>query len=150
MNELNGYDIEDLAVGTTATFAKTITETDIILFAGASGDNNAVHINEEFAQSTSFGGRIAHGFLTLSLIPLLSSEAVSVTGMKAKINYGCNKVRFPSPVNVGARLRDTVELTEVNVKSSGIQVVMTHTIEIEGEERPACIAEAVTIMIPED
>ena len=69
--------------------------------------------------------------------------------MKAKINYGCNKVRFPSPVNVGARLRDTVELTEVNVKSSGIQVVMTHTIEIEGEERPACIAEAVTIMIPE-
>jgi 3-hydroxybutyryl-CoA dehydratase len=68
MNELAGYDIEDLEVGQTATFAKTITEADIVLFAGASGDNNAVHINEEFAQTTQFKGRIAHGMLTASVI----------------------------------------------------------------------------------
>ena len=73
MNNLNGYDIEDLAVGMTAIFAKTITEADIVLFAAASGDNNAVHINEQFAKSTSFGGRIAHGFLTASVI----SDAVA-------------------------------------------------------------------------
>src|SRR6185436_6511652 len=68
MNVLNGHDIEDLSVGMVATFAKTITEADIVLFAGASGDNNAVHINEEFAQSTRFKGRIAHGMLTASVI----------------------------------------------------------------------------------
>ena len=128
----------------------TVDQQRINAFADATGDHQWIHVDVDRAAAGPFGAPIAHGFLTLSLIPLLSSEAVSVTGMKAKINYGCNKVRFPSPVRVGSRLRDTVELTEVNVKSSGIQVVMTHTIEIEGEERPACIAEAVTIMIPED
>ena len=68
MNALNGYDVEDLSVGMTASFAKTITEADIVLFAGASGDNNAVHINEEFAATTSFKGRIAHGMLSASVI----------------------------------------------------------------------------------
>ena len=68
MNEVKGYDIEYLTVGMTASFAKTITEADIILFAGASGDNNAVHVNDEFAKSTPFGGRIAHGMLTASVI----------------------------------------------------------------------------------
>jgi 3-hydroxybutyryl-CoA dehydratase len=68
MNALNGYDVEDLSVGMTASFAKTITEADIVLFAGASGDNNAVHINEEFAATTPFKGRIAHGMLSASVI----------------------------------------------------------------------------------
>ena len=68
MNDLNGYDVEDLREGMSASFSKTITEADIVLFAGVSGDNNAVHTNEEFAASTAFGGRIAHGFLTASVI----------------------------------------------------------------------------------
>ena len=68
MNALNGYDYEDLEVGMTASFAKTISEADIVLFAGASGDNNAIHINEEFARTTTFKGRIAHGMLTASVI----------------------------------------------------------------------------------
>ncbi|HNB44122.1 MAG TPA: MaoC/PaaZ C-terminal domain-containing protein, partial [Burkholderiaceae bacterium] len=68
MNEMNGHDIEDLRPGLSATFSKTITEADIVLFAGVSGDNNAVHVNEEFAATTPFGGRIAHGFLTASVI----------------------------------------------------------------------------------
>ena len=68
MNEMNGYDVEDLHVGMRATFSKTITEADIVLFAGVSGDNNALHVNEEFAATTRFGGRIAHGFLTASVI----------------------------------------------------------------------------------
>ncbi len=67
MNDMQGYDVEDLAVGMAATFSKTITETDIVLFAGVSGDNNAIHINDEFAATTRFGGRIAHGFLTASV-----------------------------------------------------------------------------------
>lgn len=128
----------------------TVDQDRINAFADATGDHQWIHVDPEQAAAGPYGATIAHGFLTLSLIPLLSSEAVSITGMKAKINYGCNRVRFPNPVIVGSRLRDTVKLTEVNLKSSGIQVVMTHTIEIEGQDRPACIAEAVTVMIPED
>src|SRR4029450_9615311 len=68
MNQLNGYDVEDLRVGMSASFSKTITEADLVLFAGVSGDNNAMHVNEEFAAATPFGGRIAHGMLTASVI----------------------------------------------------------------------------------
>ena len=86
MNDLQGYDIEDLSPGMKATFAKTITEADIVLFAGVSGDGNAVHTNEEFAQSTPFKGRIAHGFLTASVISaaiaiLVVSGALLLLGM---------------------------------------------------------------------
>mgnify|MGYP002147444582 CR=1 FL=1 len=81
MNEMKGHDIEDLRVGMTATFSKTITEADIVLFAGVSGDNNAVHVNEEFAAGTPFGGRIAHGFLTASVL-IISSSALAYFIMK--------------------------------------------------------------------
>ena len=110
MNELNGYDIEDLAVGMTATFAKTITEADIILFAGASGDNNAMHINDEFAKTTPFGGRIAHGFLTASVISAAVANRLPGPGTV----YISQQLNFRAPVRPGDTVCAHVTVREVH------------------------------------
>lgn len=109
MNELNGYDIEDLEVGMTASFSKTITEADIILFAGASGDNNAIHINEEFAQSTPFKGRIAHGFLTASTISAAIANRLPGPGTV----YMSQQMRFVGPVRPGDTVKAVVTVTDL-------------------------------------
>ena len=108
MNPMNGYDIEDLQLGMSATFSKTITEADIVLFAGVSGDNNAIHTNEEFARTTQFGGRIAHGFLTASVISAVVANRLPGPGTI----YLGQQMRFKAPVKPG----DTVHAT-VTVKS---------------------------------
>src|SRR6202030_678820 len=108
MNALNGYDVEDLETGMTATFAKTITEADIVLFAGASGDNNAVHINEEFAQTTPFKGRIAHGMLTASVI----SAAIAGRLPGPGTIYLRQTLEFKAPVRAGDTVRATVSVRE--------------------------------------
>ncbi|WP_101049209.1 MaoC family dehydratase [Macromonas nakdongensis] len=108
MNEQCGHDIEDLRVGMSASFAKTITEADIVLFAGVSGDNNAVHTNEAFAKTTLFGGRIAHGFLTASVISAAVANRLPGPGTV----YLGQQMRFRAPVKPG----DTVQAT-VTVKS---------------------------------
>lgn len=108
MNEQHGYDIEDLSVGMSASYAKTITEADIVLFAAVSGDNNAVHTNEEFARTTPFGGRIAHGFLTASVISAAVANRLPGPGTV----YLGQQMRFKAPVKPG----DTVKAT-VTVKS---------------------------------
>lgn len=107
MNQLDGYDIEDLAPGMSASFAKTITEADIVLFAGASGDNNAVHINEEFARGTAFKGRIAHGMLTASVISAAIAGRLPGPGTV----YLSQSLRFRASVRPG----DTV-CAKVTVK----------------------------------
>lgn len=107
MNEINGYDIEDLKPGMRASFAKTITEADIVLFAGASGDNNAIHINEEFAKTTPFKGRIAHGMLSASVI----SAAIAGKLPGPGTIYMAQNLRFKAPVRPG----DTVH-AEITVK----------------------------------
>ncbi len=109
MNELNGYDIEDLKPGMTATFAKTITEADIVMFAGASGDNNAMHINEEFARSTAFKGRIAHGMLTASVISAAIAGRLPGPGT---VYLGQN-LRFKAPVRPGDTVHATVTVKEL-------------------------------------
>ena len=109
MNELNGYHFEDLEVGMCATFAKTITEADIVLFAGASGDNNAVHINEEFAQGTPFKGRIAHGMLTASVI----SAAIAGRMPGPGTVYLGQNLRFKAPVRPGDTVHATVTVKEL-------------------------------------
>ncbi|HSO44113.1 MAG TPA: MaoC family dehydratase [Rhodoferax sp.] len=109
MNALNGYDIEDIQVGMSATFAKTITEADIVLFAAVSGDNNAVHINEEFAQSTAFKGRIAHGMLSASVISAAIAGRLPGPGT---IYLGQN-LRFKAPVRPGDTVQATVTVTEL-------------------------------------
>ena len=106
MNPLNGYDIEDLSEGMTATFAKTITEADIVLFAGASGDNNAVHINQEFAESTLFKSRIAHGMLTASVISAAIANKLPGPGTI----YLHQTLDFKAPVRAGATVRATVSV----------------------------------------
>ena len=109
MNELNGYDFEDLKIGDTATFAKTITEADIVLFAGASGDNNAVHLNEEFAQTTPFKGRLAHGMLTASVI----SAAIAGRLPGPGTIYLNQSLRFLAPVRPGETVHATVTVKEL-------------------------------------
>jgi 3-hydroxybutyryl-CoA dehydratase len=109
MNELEGYDIEDLKVGMSATFAKTITEADIVLFASASGDNNAMHINEEFAQTTQFKGRIAHGMLSASVISAAIAGRLPGPGT---VYLGQN-LRFKAPVRPGDTVQATVTVKEL-------------------------------------
>ena len=109
MNEINGYHFEDLEVGMSASFAKTITEADIVLFAGASGDNNAVHINEEFAKGTVFEGRIAHGMLTASVI----SAAIAGRLPGPGIIYLGQNLRFKAPVRPGDTVNAVVTVKEL-------------------------------------
>ena len=116
-------------------------------FADATGDHQFIHIDEEKAKLTPFGGTIAHGFLTLSLIPMLGqkTEAPKIEGIKMGVNYGGNKVRFLAPVRSGKRVRSHVKLLELDEKRPGQwQQTMEITVEIEGEEKPALIAEWIT------
>lgn len=109
MNELNGYDIEDLRPGMSAGFAKTITEADIVLFSGVSGDNNALHINDEFAAGTPFGGRIAHGFLTASVISAAVANKLPGPGTV----YLSQQLSFRAPVRPGDTVHALVSVREV-------------------------------------
>ena len=109
MNELNGHDIEDLSVGMKATFAKTITEADIVLFAGASGDNNAIHINEEFAAGTRFKGRIAHGMLSASVISAAIANKLPGPGTI----YMKQTLEFKAPVRAGDTVHATVSVRDL-------------------------------------
>lgn len=116
-------------------------------FADATGDHQFIHIDEEKAKLTPFGGTIAHGFLTLSLIPMLGqkTEAPKIEGIKMGVNYGGNKVRFLAPVRSGKRVRSHVKLLELEEKRPGQwQQTNEITVEIEGEEKPALIAEWIT------
>jgi acyl dehydratase len=117
-------------------------------FADATGDHQWIHIDKERAASGPFGGTIAHGYLTLSLIPLLGAQVFTLDTPGAKLNYGVNKVRFPAPVRVGTRVRDTVSVTEVTDLPSGKQLTLGHVIEIEGGDKPACVAETVVLLLP--
>lgn len=110
MNEMNGHDIEDLRPGMSATFSKTITEADIVLFAGVSGDNNAVHINEEFAAGTPFGGRIAHGFLTASVISAAVANRLPGPGTV----YLGQQMRFLAAVRPGDTVHASVSVVSVD------------------------------------
>lgn len=123
-----------------------VTQDRINKFAEATGDFQFIHIDEEKAKLTPFGGTIAHGFLTLSLIPVLSSmtEGARVSNVKMGVNYGGNKTRFISPVRAGKRVRAHVKLLDLVEKRPGQwQQTNEYTIEIEGEDKPALIAEWV-------
>lgn len=121
----------------------TVTQEQVNLFADATGDHQWIHVDPERAKSGPFGGPIAHGYLTLSLGPVLLGEVVSVSGVSMGLNYGCNKVRFPSPVPVPSRIRAGATLDSLTEIAGGAQVVMTMVFEVEGKEKPSCVAEAV-------
>jgi len=121
-----------------------ITQKRIDLFAEATDDFQWIHVDSERAAGGPFGKTIAHGFLTLSLVPKLTRDYYSVSGHRMTVNYGLNKVRFVSPVPVGARLRGRSTIVEVLDVNDAVQVTLRTTIELEGTDRPACIVDGVT------
>ncbi|GAA1671024.1 MaoC family dehydratase [Fodinicola feengrottensis] len=121
-----------------------IGQQQINLFADATGDHQWIHVDIEKAKAGPFGGPIAHGFLTLSMLPLLVHEVYAVENVKMGINYGLNKVRFPSPVPVDSKVRATVTLASVDDIAGGVQVVAEVIVEAEGIAKPVCVAEFVT------
>ncbi|MFJ5224770.1 MaoC family dehydratase [Streptomyces sp. NPDC088400] len=121
-----------------------IDQKRIDLFADATGDHQWIHVDPERAAAGPFGTTIAHGYLTLSLLPALVPQILRVENVKMGINYGTNKVRFPSPVPVGSRLRASAVLKDVSDAGEGVQITMLVTIEREGGGKPACVAESVS------
>ncbi len=121
-----------------------VSQQQVDLFADATGDHQWIHVDPDRARREGpFGGPIAHGYLTLSLAPVLLGQIVSAGGVSMGVNYGCNRVRFPAPVPVGARLRLGATLQSFEEIPGGAQVVMGLTFELEGQEKPACVAEVV-------
>lgn len=120
-----------------------ITQEQVDLFADATGDHQWIHVDPVRAKSGPFGQTIAHGYLTLSMAPVLLFEVLSVGGVGLVINYGANRVRFPSPLLIGARLRATVDLLEVTDVDGGVQAAFRMTFETEGAAKPVCVAEIV-------
>jgi acyl dehydratase len=121
-----------------------VTQDRVNLFADATDDHQWIHTDPERALSGPFGGTIAHGYLTLSLLIPLFNELLEVRGVKMSVNYGLEKVRFPAPVRVGGKIRllGTVDAVE-DVAGNGVQMALTFTIEIEGGQKPACVAKAL-------
>jgi 3-hydroxybutyryl-CoA dehydratase len=126
MNDLNGYDIEDLSVGMCATFSKTITEADIVLFAGVSGDTNAIHINEEYAVGTAFKGRIAHGMLSASVISAAVANRLPGPGAI----YMEQNLKFLAPVRPGETVHATVRVRELTPERG--RVLLETTCSVKG------------------
>ncbi|GAA2309736.1 MaoC family dehydratase [Streptomyces kunmingensis] len=121
-----------------------IEQERIDRFAEATGDHQWIHVDPERAKAGPFGTTIAHGYLTLSLLPLFGPQLIAVEGVKMGVNYGTNKVRFPAPVPVGSRLRATAKITSVEDVTGGVQVSVAFTVEREGGEKPVCVAESVS------
>ncbi len=142
-------DMKDLPglVGTEVGVSEwvEITQDRVNLFADATGDHQWIHVDVERA-TREMGGPIAHGYLTLSLIPFLSQGLMPVKGVTRGINYGSDKVRFTNMVRIGKRVRLRQKLIGVEPRAGGLQIKNECTIEIEGEERPACVAETISII----
>ncbi|WP_040511135.1 MaoC family dehydratase [Gordonia soli] len=124
-----------------------ITQERVNQFAEATGDHQWIHVDPERAADGPFGGPIAHGYLTLSLLPFLGGGIYGLDGVKLGINYGLNKVRFPQAVLVGSRIRATAHLVSADDTSTGLSVVVRFTVEIEGQAKPACVAENVVVYV---
>ena len=124
-----------------------IDQDRIDKFADATGDHQWIHVDVERAKKEMPGGKtIAHGYLTLSLLPMLGAQILRITGISRGINYGSNKVRFTNMVPVGSRVRARQKVMSVEPRAGGLQLVNEMTIEIEGQERPACVAETISLV----
>ena len=121
----------------------TVTQQHIDQFADATGDHQWIHVDAERAKAGPYGTTIAHGYLTLSLLAGLSGRSLSVKDVRMSINYGLNKVRFTSPVPVGSRVRLRMKLLETTPVEGGLQLAWQSTIEREGADKPACVAETL-------
>ncbi len=125
-----------------------ITQERITQFADATGDHQWIHVDPERAKSGPFGACIAHGYLTLSLVSMFLPQIVDVHGIRMGVNYGSDRVRFPAPVPVGSRIRGGGELVKLEDVKDGVQATIRVTVEIDGRERPACVADTISRYYP--
>ncbi len=145
LDELPAYVGQEVAVSDWLG----ITQEQINLFAQATGDHQWIHVDVEKAKAGPFGGPIAHGFLTLSLIPKFFETSFRIENSRMGVNYGLNRVRFTAPVPVGSRLRGRMKLLECKaIEGNGMQMTWEVTVEREGSERPVCIAESLSRRYP--
>ena len=142
----------ELAPALGQTFGPTdwiaIDQDRINTFADATGDHQWIHVDVDKAKTGPFGATVAHGYLTLSLTNLFLPQLVEVRGISMGLNYGLNKVRFPSVVPAGSRIRGKGELISVENQKGAVQTVIRITVEVEGNAKPACIAEAISLWYP--
>ena len=136
-------DLVGQQVGTTEWIK--VTQEQVNLFADATGDHQWIHTDPQRAAKGPFKGTIAHGYLTLSLAPAVISEVLQIGEVTSALNYGLNKVRFPAPVRVGSQMRATVSVMSAQQKTSGVVSVFELTYEIDGEKRPACVADVIVL-----
>ncbi|MGM0697330.1 MAG: MaoC family dehydratase [Actinomycetota bacterium] len=149
MRTINGIDEIESLIGQELGSSEwmTMDQDAINTFADVTGDHQWIHVDEARAAEGPYGATIVHGFFTLSLIPKFSTEVFTIEGVSIRVNYGLNKVRFLQPVVVGSRLRGTISVKDVIRGDKGTQVILEHTIEIDGQDRPACVAEVVTLLV---
>ncbi|GAA4623358.1 MaoC family dehydratase [Actinoallomurus vinaceus] len=143
---VNGLDEIKAQAGADLGYGRwmEITQDRVNTFADATDDHQWIHVDEERAKDGPFGGTIAHGYLTLSLLIPLWSELLEVTGVGMAVNLGLNRVRLPSPVRVGSKIRVHGAIASItDVKGDGVEVVVDLTVEIDGVDKPACVAQAV-------
>ncbi len=126
-----------------------MTQDRIDKFADATGDQQWIHVDPERAKQGPFGACIAHGYLTLALVNLFLPQIVEVQGISMGVNYGSDRLRFPAPVPVGSRIRGGAELTQVEEVKGGVQATIRVTVEVEGQDRPACVVETISRYYPE-
>ncbi len=128
---------------------RRISQQQVDLFADATDDHQWIHVDPQRAGTGPFGTTIAHGYLTLSLASAFIAEILQVDNVGMAVNYGLNKVRFPAPAPVGARLRAGLRLTTAQARGEAVEAVLTLTVEVEGSDRPACVAEVVVLYRPD-
>ncbi|MFS2216584.1 MaoC family dehydratase [Telluria sp. Tellsp104] len=121
-----------------------VDQRRIDLFAEATGDHQWIHVDPVRAAAGPFGACIAHGYLTLSLVSYFLPQIIQINNMKMGVNYGCDKIRFPAAVRVGARLRGVGELVRAETVGEGVQATIRVTVEIEDEQRPACVVDTIS------
>jgi acyl dehydratase len=150
MRVFDGIADLEKAVGTHLGYSEwhTINQDQIDAFAAATGDHQWIHVDPAKAAEGPFGSTVAHGFLTLSLVPMLTWQVYTVEGVTMAVNYGADKLRFPSPVPVGLRVRAAVELTSVTPNKLGYQVATRVTIELDDSDKPACVVDMLAVVVP--
>ncbi|WP_104137007.1 MULTISPECIES: MaoC family dehydratase [unclassified Cryobacterium] len=149
MRQLTGVSEIEAALGEELGLGSwhDIYQSEIDAFAAVTHDHQWIHVDAARALTGPYGSTIAHGYLTLSLIPLLVSDAYVFAGFTMKVNYGLERVRFPAPVRAGSRIRARAALTSVELTPEGLRVIVRNTVEIEGSSAPGCVADTVSLLI---
>ena len=150
MQTFDGLDEFERAVGTHLGHSRwrTVTQEQVDLFADTTDDHQWIHVDPERAARGPFGSTVAHGFLTLALLPSMVREIYRLEGMAMVVNYGSDRVRFPHPTPVGARIRAGAELTRLDRGPQGALAMVTTTVEIEGVAKPACVSDSLFLLRP--